>query len=393
MKNKNLLSLSLGTITSSFASSILWVILPLYMWDVGFTLFDMGIMYAAQSLIMVLFSRFFGILADASSRKKYIVAGDITVVLAYAIITSYILLYNHLSFIILILFSIVLGFGWSLGSGAFAAAITTVLSRTYTEKATGVYLSADAIGWTVGSFISGFLIDTLGIIPVLFTALLSSLIGLLVIVVGYSEAHELRKCSLRNALLDAWKLEVRGDRNLLLVFLLAIFLSLGASIYFLVFIIKFYIIIGSKSLYGFISGLAGLFGILAPYLAGALGDKRIKEILLGALTIRVAFMFYLSFSWDLYISILFWLIPLWGIINVALISQTTRFSWEGYESEAHAIRNLLMQVAMTIGNILGAVLVDIFRVDYNISNMWIVLLIGALIYGLGIPIALMIKNK
>ena len=396
--NRNIVSLSFTTTISSFTASIFWTILPLYMWDVGFTLMDIAVLFMVQSIVMVLFARFFGLLSDRYGKKRFIFVEFLLCIFAYLLIYLVILLGFALTLTIFIIFYLLMGFAWSVGSGAFIAAVTTSMTREYTGRATGIFLSFDAIGWTIGSFVSGFLVDIFGLGIIFFMSFILMSFGAMIFFVGYVEESSGRHIdfsAIKKAFRDAWVFRVKGkDKLLVYLYSIVALLNLGASLYFLAFIIKFYIIVETKTMYGIITGIAGIFGMVTPYLVSRISDSIKKEwLLVYPLAIRIVFMFYLSIYWDKLISIIFWVVPLWGIINLALISLTTDYAIEGYESEAQAIRNTIGYVSSSIGNLIGGLIAIRVNLSANIMAMSKILIIGSSIYFCGLILAIAISLK
>ena len=396
--NRNIVSLSFTTTISSFTASIFWTILPLYMWDVGFTLMDIAVLFMVQSIVMVLFARFFGLLSDRYGKKRFIFVEFLLCIFAYLLIYLVILLGFPLTLTIFIIFYLLMGFAWSVGSGAFIAAVTTSMTREYTGRATGIFLSFDAIGWTIGSFVSGFLVDIFGLGIIFFMSFILMSFGAMIFFVGYVEESSGRHIDfsgIKKAFRDAWVFRVKGkDKLLVYLYSIVALLNLGSSLYFLAFIIKFYIIVETKTMYGIITGIAGIFGMITPYLVSKISDSIKKEwLLVYPLAIRIVFMFYLSIYWDKLISIIFWVVPLWGIINLALISLTTDYAIEGYESEAQAIRNTIGYVSSSIGNLIGGLIAIRVNLSENIMAMSKILIIGSSIYFCGLILAIAISLK
>jgi len=342
---------------------------------------------------MIIFSRFFGILADAWGKKKFIILELLVGLIAYIFMYMAILA-RQVTIIHILVFSFLMGLSWAIGSGAFIAAVTMSLTKEQTGRASGIYVSFSAIGWTVGSIVSGFMADQVGIGSIFEVAVLMTVLGVMIIWLGYSEIrvegpHSLR---VKEAWRAAWSFHVEGDRKrLMMVYLIVVLINLGASIYFLVFIIKFYIIVGTKTMYGLITGFAGVWGILAPYVISGYVDRLGKDrVLLYTLLVRVLFMYILAFSWDWTLAIIFWVIPLWGIIDLTIISMTTDYAAEGRESEAHAIRTTLGFVFSTLGNVVGGLLSSLLGIERNISQMYIILLTGVAIYSFALPISIVL---
>ena len=391
--NRDVWSLSATATIISFASSIFWTILPPYMWDLGFSFWEIAVVYASQSVVMLVFSRPLGIYADSVGKKKFIVSELLIILAAYIFLfccvkTDYI---NSLS---IVAFSILMGLAWATGSGAFAAAITTSLSREKTGTATGMYVAADSLGWTIGSFVSGFSVDVLGIGPTLIISMFVICLGFITISF-YHEVGERRLISIGKAIRESWTLSMPSKDNLLVyLFVVVVSLNMGAAIFFLVFTIKFYIIVESKTMYGLLSGISGLLSMVTPYFLGRLSEKASKEKILGiAITIRVLFMSLLVFSWDWLITVIFWITPLWPIITLELVSLTTDYSIENRESEAHAVRNIVGMISQTVGSLAGGFIAEAFRVKESLHLTALVLGLGVIIYALSIPLTFILYRK
>jgi len=391
--NRDVWSLSATATIISFASSIFWTILPPYMWDLGFSFWEIAVVYASQSIVMLIFSRPLGIYADSVGKKKFIVSELLVILVAYIFLFCCVKA-GYINSLSIAAFSILMGLAWATGSGAFAAAITTSLSREKTGTATGMYVATDSLGWTIGSFVSGFFADVLGIGPTLIISMFVICLGFITISF-YHETGERRLISIGKAIRDSWTLSMPSKDNLLVyLFVIVASLNMGAAIFFLVFTIKFYIIVESKTMYGILSGISGLLSMVTPYFLGRLSEKVSKEKILGvAIAVRVLFMSLLVFSWDWLITVIFWITPLWPIITLELVSLTTDYSIDDRESEAHAIRNIVNMVSQTIGSLLGGFMAERFGVKKNVRLMALVLGLGVVVYALGIPLVFILHNR
>ncbi len=390
--DRNLLTLSLTAIINAFVVSIFWTILPLYMWDFGFDLMDIAILWSAQTLMMILFSRFFGLMADRYGKKLFILCQMFLYVIAYVYLYIFISVYGQPSLFAFVVFSACVGLGVAIGGGAFIAAVTTSLTRRYIGKATGVFLSFDAIGWTIGSFISGYVVDNFGLRTVFLISLSLILLGIPLFSMSYVESKDRsidNQFGLGGLFRKAWSFSIPSRHGYLLrLYSIVALLNLGSSFYFLAFIIKFYVIVGTKTMYGVITGFAGLIGMATPYLVGNVSHKvGYERLLVYSLGARTIFMIYLSFSWDKSVAIIFWILPLWGVINLSIISLTTDYALEGYESEAQAIRNIVMYVFMTVGNIVGGYISRFFDFRKNLMAMSTILILGSSIYLMGLVLS------
>lgn len=391
--NSNLLSLSATAVALGFSISVFWTILPPFMWDLKFDFLEMAMVYVSQSLVVLIFSRAMGIYADATGRKNFITM-ELTVLLVAYVIFYLFVEENLVCVASIILFSVLIGLATAVGGGALAAAITTVLGRERASVASGIFMASDALGWTLGSFASGILVDMLGVKSTLLVSIFSTLLGLLA-VSFYREKFVKIHTSFKKAFKAAWKLSLPSRDNLLLrLFAIVSVFSFGSSMYFLVFIIKFYIIVGSKTLYGILSGVSGIVSTVTPYFFGVLGERvRQEKILVCALFVRTLLMIVLVFSWDLTLSIVFWLMPLWTIISLGFVSLTTSYSLEARESEAHAMRNVVGTIFMALGDIVGGVVSEMIGAAENVASMSIVLGLGAAVHSIGIPLAIMLIKK
>ena len=392
---KNLLVLSLMSSINGLACSLFWTIFNLYLWDIGFSLLEISILNASATIISLLFSRFFGKLSDYTRKKPFIATqfflNSIIFLIFYLVISMGMTRFN-----IFIILYIMLGFAGSIGGGALMAAVTTSFRRKRTGEATGTFLSFSAIGWTVGSFLSGFIADNFGILYITLSASLLIFVSEVLLLLGYSEVYVKReRKTLREIFAETWSLQIEGDtRSLLLLFLVIALFNFGGAIYNLAFTIKMYIIFETKTMFGVISGFCGISNMIAPYLVGRYSDRVSKEkMLLGGLIVRDIFMLYLAISWSKIATIIFMVTPMWVFINIPIVSLTTEYSGLGHESETQSIRGIVAGCFSTIGSITSGVIAEMIDLRNNISAMYIILLIGCVFYFMAlIPSIILRKN-
>jgi len=298
---------------------------------------------------------------------------------------SFFLAGGIINFQILVPLFAVLGIAGAIGGGALLAAVTTSLEKIKTGQAAGTYLSFNSIGWAIGSFLSGYMADTIGMKNIFMVSSLLVFVSIIVVIFGYQENGEKKNIISRDVFLEAfklaWSLRFKGNkRKFSLLIILTIILNIGTSLFFLAFIVKFYIMLGTKTLYGIISGIGGTASMIAPYLIGRISDKTNKEtILVSGIAIRSMFMLYLSIFWDKVTAIIFWILPIWSLISVSTISLVTDYTEEGYESESQSIYNVVAGASSTIGNILSGIIATIINLRQNIMLIYIILTSGTLL--------------
>lgn len=390
----NIRILSLAAFIGSVAGSLFWTVFNLYLWDLNFSLLEISILNAIPMVISISFSRFFGRLADMTGRKKFITTQYILGGSTY-IILSLMILYGRISLSLLIVIYILLGTAGTIGGGALTAAVTTSLRRERSGEATGIFLSFGSLGWMIGSFISGFMADILGMSSVAMASGSLLMLDGLLIVCLFREEKRAEMVSLRRIFRESLSFSLEGDSSmLLLLFAMITLYSFGGALYGLAFTIKMYVILETKTLYGIVSGLAGLTNMFAPYIVGKLGDKYSKEsLLLYGLAVRDIYMLYLAFTWDKTAIIIFMIAPMWVFISVPTIALTTDYSSRGHESEVQSIRGIIQGTSNVVGGIVSGLIAEIFDVHENIMALDTILLIGSIILFIAlIPAIILRKN-
>ncbi len=376
------------------ASSLFWTIFILYLWDVGFDLLQISLFNATATLVSLSLSRFFGKLSDNIGKKPFILSQLFLNKIAF--LGFYLAIsYQYINFTIFLCFYTLLGFAGAVGGGALIAAVTTALTKQRTGEATGTFLSFSAIGWTLGSFLSGFIADRFGITTILIVSLVLILVAEIVLVVGYSEKYIAKKYSIRKLFAETWSLRIHGDsKRLLLLFLTMALFNFGGSIYNLAFSIKMYLIFGSKTAYGIIGGFCGISNMIAPYMAGKYSDRVSKEkMMLIGLTFRDFFMLYLAVTWDRIATIIFMVTPMWVFINIPMVSLTTEYSDRGHESEIQSLRGIVCGVSSTIGGVVSGFIARIIDLRNNIMAIDIILLVGCIFYFMALIPSYLLRRK
>lgn len=394
MKQK-IIILSLISVITSFSGSLFWTIFNLYLWDINFSLLQISILNAIPAIIYIFLSRFFGKLADLTRKKPFISAQLFLNFVAFMGF-FYVIKNNMQEMTYFAILYAVLGLSGSIGSGALTAAVTTALRRGHTGEAMGTFLSFSAVGWTAGSFLSGFIADNFGIISIPLVSAVLLIIAETVFLFGYREDTMVhREVSLNRIFFDSWSFHLEGDtKSLILLFLIVVFFNFGGSIYMLAFTIKMYILFETKTMYGFIGGLAGVSNMVAPFFVGRVSDRVSKEkMLFFGLLIRNIFMLYLAVAWDKIATIIFMITPMWPFIIIPITSLATEYSSEGHESEVQSVRGIVGTISSTTGSIISGIIAQMINLRQNIFLMHIILLIGTLFYFLTFIPSLLLKNS
>ena len=393
--HRNVVAVALTSMITGFAGSLFWTVFNLYLWDLNYTLLEISVLNIIPTSLSLVSSRFFGCWADVSGRKNFIVVGTSILSLAYFLFFLMIKtnIANYAYFIIL--FGM-LGLAGSISSGALLAVTTTMMERRKSGTSFGAYLSVSAIGWTLGSFLSGYLADLYGMAFISLITAIMDILGAAIFGFIFVEETKQRSFSLREIFRDSWRLLVAGDvRALTLVYSITAIFALGSSIYNLAFSIKIYVLFGSKTAFGFIMGLAGISNIISPYIAGRIADRTSKEkLLLEGILARDLYMAYLAVAWDKIATIVFMIIPFWVFIHVPTVSATTDYSARGHESEIQSLRSIVANLSNMIGTLISGIVARIFDVRHNIAAIDIVLIIGAAVYFMAlIPATKLYKQR
>ena len=388
----NLKVLSTAGFINAVAGSLFWTVFNLYLWDLRFSLLEIALLNAIPVIISIVLSRFFGRLADRTGRKRFIIIQFFMGGGVYIILSAVIML-EKVKFLILALIYFLLGLSGAIGGGALTASVTTSLRRERSGEATGIYLSFGSFGWMIGSFVSGFMADYAGMFYVALTSGFLLILSGLLIVGFFEELKKDTEIDLKRIFRESWTFRLEGDRRrLFLLFLMVALYSFGGALYGLAFTIKMYVILKSKTLYGIISGFAGLTNMFAPYFVGRLGDKYSKEsLLLYGMAVRDTYMLYLAFTWSEMAIIIFMIAPMWVFISVPTISLTTDYSLEGHESEVQSIRGVIQGVFNAFGSIMGGLIANILDLHRNIVAIDYILLVGSIILFTALIPALILK--
>lgn len=377
------------------AGSLFGTVFNLYLWDLNFTLLDISVLNVIPASISLLSARFFGKWADTSGRKKFVVVGMLFVTAAYTLFFLMIRS-NTVNYLYLVFIFLIMGLGGSINSGALLAVATTMVERNKSGTSFGTYLSANAVGWTLGSFLSGMIVDRYGMDLLLLSTTLIYVIGLIVFSLGFvEESVQRRRVPLKSLLRSSWSLSIEGNTEALaLIYIITAIFALGSSIYHLAFSIKIYILFGSKTLYGYIMGIAGISNIVSPHIAGRIADKTSKErLLLGGMLTRDIYMAYLSVSWNKVATIIFMIAPFWVLIYVPMVAMTTDYSARGHESEIQSLRGIIANASNVLGSLLAGIIARIYDVRHNIRSIDIILMIGTIIYFLAAIPALKLNRN
>jgi len=393
---ENIEVLSLVALLNAIAGSLFWTVFNLYLWDIGLSLLDIMILNSIPVAISISTSRFFGILADSRGRKYFIIV-DLVIVGSSFLALSFLIVRGLITFTILLVLFVMLGIGASVGGGALVAAVTTSLKRERSGEATGVYLSFGALGWMIGSFVSGFVADRLGMYVVSFISGILTMSSVAVVAFTYREVvYHKRRVGVLEALKASWSMGIHSrGRNFILLLIVVALYSFGGSIYMCAFTIKMYLILGSMTMYGVVSGFSGLTNMFMPYIVGRIGDRYSKEtLLLCGMVVRNTFVLYLAFTWDVLPIIIFMVAPMWVFIHVPITSLTTDYSEEGYESEAQSLRGIIHGVFNMTGGLAGGLIAEMLNVRANIHALDIVLIIGStFLFIATLPAYLLRRNR
>jgi MFS family permease len=135
---------------------MIYSIFSLYLWELGMSITQIGIVYTASSLSGIIFAPFFGKLSDRVGRKPIIIlsmASFSLVFLLYALSRSFLHIISVL---------ILEGGMWAAFGAVMPAFIADIAQERERGAYMGIYNQAWYTGWAIGPFLGGFLADSIG---------------------------------------------------------------------------------------------------------------------------------------------------------------------------------------------------------------------------------------
>ncbi|MBU7033457.1 MAG: MFS transporter [Theionarchaea archaeon] len=184
------------------SSAVVWIYWIVYLLDQGFSYSIIGLALALNGLSMTIFEVPTGALADATSRKKSVILGEIGFALIVLIIPSI-----HNPFLLTGVF-ILWGFPISLTSGAIEAWVVDNLQYEQREDLIQEFyvkmMSIRSVGFIIASILSGVIVHVAGM-DMLWYVYGSVLLGSVVLLVKQDEHHEKKSVQFRENFLETYK--------------------------------------------------------------------------------------------------------------------------------------------------------------------------------------------
>jgi len=338
----------------SIAESMVWAIEIIFLYDLGFTYTVIFLIYSFPSLATFLFTWRWGRLIDKKGDSRpFLLIGAIAF---SAVPFAYLLVRNA---IILLIISFV-SYSIAVARTPAINAEATLLGENRASSVGDVYAGI-SIGWTLGSFIDTIILSyTNDYSMIFFIAIIFSLISTPFLLFYKSRII---------------KREERRRRKIPKSFIYFGILQIGTGLFYNVFLIIFYSIITSRSLYSLAMFLASITSIISSPLYGRLAEKVDKRLFLSvATTLRTLYMLLLIIVKDKLLLIILYSLPLWNAIMIPLISIAGE-EYEGGEAEAQGVLNSILSVSYFIGGSIAGIIADyLLR-----GNLHLVALFGILI--------------
>ena len=161
LRLRNFRNLYIGEAVSMLGDGLFPVALTFGVLDLRHSGSDVGLVLAAFSLPMVLFTLIGGVWSDRLRREWVMIASDLVRFLTMAVIAA-LLLSGHAQVWSLALLGFIYGCGDAFFFPAFGALIQQIVPAERLQEANALRGMADGFGWFVGPSISGILVALIG---------------------------------------------------------------------------------------------------------------------------------------------------------------------------------------------------------------------------------------
>jgi MFS family permease len=152
----SMLGFNLVTLLSGFSFFSFILLIPLFTHELGMSLTETGITLAVFSVAVILFSPVWGYLSDRLGQRKLLLAFGNLLFFASSLLHAYVNTFDGL---------VILRFFQGIGFAA-SPMLTALFSDHFGSQAArrfGAFSAANAVGWGLGSLLSGILAETVGI--------------------------------------------------------------------------------------------------------------------------------------------------------------------------------------------------------------------------------------
>jgi len=229
LKSKNILLVYIG---SFFAGMLFFMpILALYLEESLFTLANVGIVYAVRAISVAIFEYPTGAIADLIGRKKSLVLGNASVLLA----TIFLFIGGNLS--MFLIYAVVVAFGIGLFSGADSALIYDTLKEErkekYFKKIIGMKYALWPVGASIGSIIGGYLAAISYSTAVLLSLAPTSIALLTVLFLKEPKYEKETHRNIFKHMFKSSKIIIKSSQLIILLIGALIFVGIGDSVHVL----------------------------------------------------------------------------------------------------------------------------------------------------------------
>ncbi len=168
--NRRLRATALADMATYFAFGAFETFLPLVLLSRGMGAYQVGVVFAAQTLIVAATKPFFGRIADRIDKRVQIVAGLLAIGLSTAAIPF------APTFAVFLITSAFFALGMSLSTVATSAYVADVAEKEQMGASMGALSSVMDIGHSAGPLVTGIIVAAAGFYPGFFASLLVSVV-------------------------------------------------------------------------------------------------------------------------------------------------------------------------------------------------------------------------
>ncbi len=159
LKHKNLSAITQAGLVNNLNDGMIWGLLPIYLFNIGYSTVNIGILAAIYPTIWGIGQLFTGKMADIFSKKKMLFWG------MFAQAIAIMLLPQSVAYLVLVLICIILGLGTALVYPTFLAAIADEVSPNQRAETIGIFRLWRDLGYAIGAITSGVIADIFGVTP------------------------------------------------------------------------------------------------------------------------------------------------------------------------------------------------------------------------------------